>query len=271
MSKSILNSKYTHFLDQCIEKEHVKLYAQRLINLRTLKIQGAEVLLRIPQPNTFHLSTSEWVTVAQESGLILPLTHLIIKQVCTYLTLHDRIPLSVNVPPALMNEDFCNFLLKTLKNYNVPKHLLSIEITEFDKPENMKALNQAIQSLRKNHIRVMIDDFGCGFSSMNYLVQLEVDAIKIDKIFVHHAPRQQYGRLILKSLIDLAKTLNLQVICEGIETLDQLEIVRELGAHLAQGFLFHKPVDLANLSKPQEIFHPKPLYAPIPYIQTHPH
>ena len=129
-----------------------------------------------------------------------------------------------------------------IEKYNLPPQFIEVEITETIMYENAAVLNDLIAKLHMYGIRVAIDDFGSGYSSLVLLRDIKADVLKIDKAFIYKAEKDTVGKKILSSIIQLADTLNMQILAEGVETENQLNMLADLGCHEVQGYLFGKPV-----------------------------
>ncbi|MCX7338559.1 MAG: EAL domain-containing protein [Alphaproteobacteria bacterium] len=259
-STQVHEAQMAKHLTKAIHHGSLSLFAQPKLHLASGRIVGAEVLLRVPQSAFLTvqknsrlsdqkilispISTDKWVQAAQNRGLMRPLSEWVIKEVFHHLGQSNfpKIPLAVNVPPSLLTPRFAHFLEACAEESGIPLSFLEIEITESQKPFNLKVINQTVQKLRAMGVKVMIDDFGSGYATMRYLVDVVVDAVKIDKDFVQKAATSQSAHLILKSLISLAKEMDVSVICEGVETMQQLSAVQELGCDVVQGFFISHPM-----------------------------
>lgn len=224
---------------------------QPKIDLKTEKVIGAEVLLRWLHPTHGLVPADKWVEIAESHGLMSSLTKWLVTQVIAILKTwqHQDISLSINVSPTCLNGEFAEFVLKTLKENDVSPSLLEIEVTETATVSNLKNVAASARWLRSHGVKISLDDFGAGYATMKYLVEIEVDSVKIDKSFIQQAPQNPAARLVLRSLIDLAKEIDLSIVCEGVETLEQLELVTELGADMVQGFYFSQPMSLSAFTR----------------------
>lgn len=247
------------YLAQALTHNRLKLYAQHLVDVGDRRVVSAEVLLRVPQPQKFThesailsapIHTEQWIQAATHQGLIEPLTEWLVKQVAQFINKSSpliNIPLSINAPPSVLTPRFVKFLETILNTYDVSPSLIMIEITETQKPFDLKDLNKVINNLRAMGIKIIIDDFGSGYATMTYLVDLSVDAVKIDRSFVQKASNQPCAYSVLKSLIELTKEVGLQVICEGIENKQQFDLVKNLGCDIVQGYLINRPMPLETI------------------------
>ncbi len=257
------DTQLAEFLAQAINHNQLQLYVQPQTSISSGKIVGGEVLLRVPArisgfsrhslQRTFDFSSvsiEEWIQVALHQGLIHPLSEWLVQQVLRHLEHKNRscpihVPLSINMPPDMINQSFITFVESCFVKHNsVDTSQIAIEITEFPKPKNLDILNRNIQRLRAMGLKVILDDFGSGYATMNYLVELVVDAVKIDQSFIQKAPLSASARAVLKCLIDLAKEMELEIICEGVETPEQLLLIQQMRCDVVQGFLISAPVPL---------------------------
>lgn len=248
----MLEHGLAHELRLAILTSQLQIAVQPKVDLNTLKVIGGEILLRWQHPKLGFISAERWVTIAESHRLMPQLNRWLISQVISLLK-HDpevSTPLAINISPSSLDIHFVQFMIQELKDHQIDAKLIEIEITESASVENLSTIAHCVRILRKNGIVVSLDDFGSGYSSMRYLVELEVDKIKIDKSFIQKAGANNNARLVLKKMIDLGKEINLKILCEGIETMDQLDLVKSLGACEGQGYYFGKPqLIIADQSK----------------------
>lgn len=240
----MINDKYlAQELRLAILTSQLHIAVQPKFCLNTMKVTGNEVLLQWEHPKYGFIQADRWVKIAEQHGLMTQLTLWLASKVCTLIQNNHDITTSyaINISPSCLNVPVAQFIIDKILYAKINPSLLEIEITESAAVENFSDLAKAVQLLRSHGIKVSLDDFGTGFSSMQYLVELEVDVIKIDKSFVQRAPNNKVALLTLKSMIELAKAIDISVVCEGIETQEQLRISKELGADQGQGYLFARP------------------------------
>jgi EAL domain-containing protein (putative c-di-GMP-specific phosphodiesterase class I) len=186
-----------------------------------------------------------FIPLAEESGLIIPLEKCVIHEVCRQLDNWQKIGkrierVSINISVvSLFQEDFVDYITETLRHYNLEDNLLELEITERNVMKNEEHVNRNLQALRKIGIKISIDDFGTGYSSLSYLHKLHVDILKIDQSFIQHI---EQNREVVSAIISMAKSLELTVIAEGVETKEQLEVLKQLGCEEVQGYYFSEPI-----------------------------
>ncbi len=234
-------------LKTAIEFNELRVCFQPLFN-REYAPDGAEALLRWYHPDLGDISPSVFIPLAERSGLASALGDWVLDQVCANLhqwleqelPIHGRV--SVNVSPwQLQSENFADKVLNTLARHNLPPERLTLEITESTLVDNLTTASQKLSQLRQQGIHIALDDFGTGFSSLAYLSQLPLDALKIDKSFVNDLDRTRNHELI-SSMINIGKALNLSVVVEGVETQAQLNTLAALGCDRYQGYLFSAPL-----------------------------
>jgi EAL domain-containing protein (putative c-di-GMP-specific phosphodiesterase class I) len=233
-----------HDLRVALMTQQLQVVFQPKVCSLTRRTVGAEVLLRWQHPVEGLIAAERWVSIAESHNLMRPLTVWLIDEVISHLkdAGEGALPLAINVSPAIMDGAFALHIIKALTVAKVQPHLLEIEITESAPVTNMTNLANAVRLLQSKSLKVYLDDFGTGYSTMQYLVSVPVDGVKMDKSFVQQAPLIPAARLVLKSLIDLANEIGVTVVCEGVETLEQLTLVKKFGAHVIQGYLTGKPM-----------------------------
>jgi EAL domain-containing protein (putative c-di-GMP-specific phosphodiesterase class I) len=240
-----------HDLRVALMTQQLQVVFQPKVCALTQRTLGAEVLLRWQHPIEGLIAAARWVSIAESHNLMRPLTVWLVDTLISHLKKAGEaaLPLAINVSPTIMDGAFALHIIKALTVANVSPHLLEIEITEAAPVTNMTNLANAVRLLQSKSLKVYLDDFGTGYSTMQYLVSVPVDGVKMDKSFVQQAPIIPAARLILKSLIDLANEIGVTVVCEGVETLEQLTLVKKLGAQVIQGYLTGKPMSVEAYAK----------------------
>lgn len=209
---------------------------------------GCEALLRWPQGDGGTVPPSEFIPMAERSGLIIPLGHFVLAESCRawvrWRALCNRaIKLSVNVSAVqLAQSDFVEHLERVLIDTDMDPHCLCLEVTESVAMKDPEAVITRFQAIRALGVELAIDDFGTGHSSLAYLKQLECHYIKIDQCFVAGAADDPGSQQIIASVVEMAASFQMQTIAEGVETREQLQHLRRVGCDLAQGFLLGHPV-----------------------------
>ncbi|MGB3200803.1 MAG: EAL domain-containing protein, partial [Nodosilinea sp.] len=240
-----------------LERQEFQLHYQPIVNLSTQQLIGCEALLRWLHPDRGLLLPGEFLTAAEDAGLLVPIGSWVLREACTQLQRWRRRCLIAPEAMVSVNLSTTQFLQPNLVDLiddiliesGLPPTNLKLEITETVVMENPTQVVQMIQALRDRGIRLSIDDFGTGYSSLGYLQQLPVDVLKIDRSFIDniHQSTQQYG--IVEAIIRLAAHLNIQVIAEGIEHFAQLQSLSQLGCEFGQGHLFARPLSVSQFSQ----------------------
>lgn len=242
----------TNYLRDALKKNEFYLTYQPMYNLVTRQIIGSEVLLR--WKNTFlgEIMPQEFISIAEKSGLIIPLGNWVLEKTCQQIKVWDdkyQTPLqfSINLSPTqLSNSDFIRKIKAILKKHHIKPSILNLELTETALLENRVNIEKNIIALEKIGLSLALDDFGTGYSSLTRLKNLPISTLKIDKSFVKDIGNENNSAIIIEAIIQLAKNLQKQVIAEGIETESQLKFLIDSGCHYGQGFLFSKPLSASQ-------------------------
>lgn len=222
--------------------------------LRTGRLCGAEALIRWHHPSLGRLSPDKFIPLAEESRLIIPLGNWIIDEVARQQAAWRSagmasVPVAVNMSVMqFRNDDLPERFGHALECYALEPALLELEITESLLMENPERISRQLAVIDSMGIGIAIDDFGTGYSSLGYLKALPVDVLKIDRSFVHDLDNAD-DKVITQAIIALAKSLDLQVVAEGAETQDQVNILRELGCDVIQGYIYSKPLSADDFGR----------------------
>lgn len=230
---------------------------QPVIDIATGQIEAFECLARWHHPIRGMIPPTLFIPIAECHGLIDRLMMRLLEQTCKDMQLWPaHVTLALNITPAQLYEpDLAHRLRQAMAEHGLDPQRLTIEITEQSLIGEMEAARGAIAVLRRNGFRVALDDFGTGYASLRYLSELQVDRIKIDRSFVAGLGEER-GKHILRAILSLARGLRLQVIAEGVETIAQASLLRQMGCDHAQGYLFSHPVpsvDAAALSRQERV------------------
>ena len=246
---------YVDELKEGLINDDFRLYYQAQYN-HCGEICGAEALLRWFHPVHGIESPAVYIPIAEESNLILTLGQWVLEQACRdiYQLEQQGLPehftkVAVNVSAKqLIQHDFQAKVLKTIKHHNICPNHLSLELTENLLVENIEHSIELIANLKAKKIDCAIDDFGTGYSSLNYLKRIPASLLKIDRSFVTHIDKSRSSTAIASMIISLAKTLNMKVLAEGVETKEELNCLKSLGCYDFQGFYFSKPMPFDEFS-----------------------
>lgn len=242
--------KLESYLRFAIEKDELSMYYQPLISLKDGEIIGFEALLRWHHPVLGFVSPVRFIPIAEESGLIIPITDWILKNTTQQIAKWQKISanyrdlmVSVNISGKHISQDgLIESVSEAMKCAKLHPSSLKLEITESTAMEDAERTVEVLSGLKKLGTQLSIDDFGTGYSSLSYLHRLPFDTLKIDRSFVYNVGENGENSEILQTIISLAKNLKMRVIAEGIETENQLRLLRNLGCDYGQGFLMSKPL-----------------------------
>ncbi|CAK8719415.1 MAG: PAS domain S-box-containing protein/diguanylate cyclase (GGDEF) domain-containing protein [Candidatus Electronema aureum] len=242
-------------LRHALDDEQFVLYYQPKYSLPDEKMVGSEALVRWLHPEEGIISPAEFIPLAEETGLITALGEWSLKTACRQakdweaqgLGLHR---VAVNLSSRqFQNRKLLDLLRDTLAETGLPAAFLELEITESTVMENPKQAVELLQEIRQIGIRIAIDDFGTGYSSLAYLKKFPVNSIKIDQSFIADLTKDSDDAAIVASIIQMARSLNLEVVAEGVETLEQLDFLREKKCHEVQGYYFSKPLPVEQFAE----------------------
>jgi EAL domain-containing protein (putative c-di-GMP-specific phosphodiesterase class I) len=241
-------------LRHAIERGELHLNYQPQFSLEDYSIQSVEALLRWENSRLGPFTTEEFIALADETGLIVPIGRWVMQKACrqakVWQALRPGFRIAVNVSSKQIEEaSFVQMIDQTLQENGIDPHTLELEITERLLMEDNLRNNSVLRSLKERGIKISVDDFGTGFSSLSYLKHFPVDSLKIDKIFIKCLPDDQHDAAIASAIIGMAHSLDLQVIAEGVETESQRDFLKNLGCNCGQGFLFSEPVSPEKLTQ----------------------
>jgi diguanylate cyclase (GGDEF)-like protein/PAS domain S-box-containing protein len=240
-------------LRRALESDEFHLAYQPKLDIQRRSYAGSEALIRWTSKDMGPISPGDFIPLAEETNLIIPLGEWVINEACRQIAeqplLRERgLPVSINIAPVQFEQaGFVENLLAIMQSHDVGPELLEIEITESAVSGVAERSFQALAALRDHGIRVLIDDFGTGYSSLARLKDLPLDILKIDQSFVREIPQDQSANAVATSIIQLAHNLNMRVIAEGVETNEQLEFMREQQCDEIQGYLCCAPVPMDEL------------------------
>lgn len=239
---------------EALDTGQFHVYFQPKIDMVTTKLVGAEALSRWIHPINGLKFPVDYIPYLEKTGWIAELDMHIFEEVCRIKAEWKKqekefanITVSVNMSREhLHNDSFAVKLSEIADKYGIPHNELELELTESVFAENMDKLVKSVESVKTQGFYVSMDDFGSGFSSLNLLKDIYVDVIKIDKEFLHGTGSTDRGRLIIKNVVALCLDLKVEVIAEGVETVEQIEFLKKCGCKLAQGFYYSRPVSVKD-------------------------
>lgn len=250
-----------------LERGELSMHYQPLISLKDGGLIGFEALLRWNHSKRGFVSPVQFIPIAEDSGLIIPITTWILNETCRQLAAWQKIApefrdliVSVNISGKhLDKESLIEDVQKSLTSANLSAEFLKLEITESAAMEDAERTIIILKKLKELNVQLSIDDFGTGYSSLNYLHRLPFDTLKIDRSFVYSVGENGENSEILQTIISLAKNLRMRVIAEGIETESQLTLLQNLGCDYGQGYLLSKP---QPKEKMEELLYQKHIWIP---------
>jgi len=235
-------------LKKALDKGEFYLLYQPQVNSKTGRVEAVEALIRWNHPKRGVIPPNQFIPVAEDTGLIIPIGEWVLRTACEQNKQwqdkgYKPVRVSVNISPIQLRRwDFVNLLERILEEVQLDPSYLELEITENSLMESMEENIEILDRLRQMGVRIALDDFGTGYSSLNYLQQLPINNMKIDKSFVQDIANDRNKSYIAESIIQLAHRLNLEVIAEGVETEEQLRILVNKNCDIIQGFIFSEPL-----------------------------
>jgi diguanylate cyclase (GGDEF)-like protein/PAS domain S-box-containing protein len=242
-------------LRRALERQEFALHYQPKINLGTGEISGAEALIRWTHPTRGLVSPAQFIPIAEDCGLILPIGNWVLREACkqAHAWVAEGLPLGtmgVNISAIeFRNEGFLEGIFSILKDTGLDPRFLELELTESVLMKHPESTASVLQALRAKGVRVAVDDFGTGYSSLSYLQKFSIDALKIDQSFVRRITSAPDETSIVTAVISMARSLKLRVVAEGVETLQELEFLQAHQCDEAQGFYFGRPVASEQFAK----------------------
>lgn len=243
----------TSGIPKALEQKEFQVYFQPKMDTDTLDLIGAEALVRWQKPDGRFIYPDEFIPLIERSGQIVDVDYYVYREVFRFLSERIKegkkvVPISLNVSRMHLNRtDFLDYVGALMQEFEIPCSLVEFELTESIYLENTERALELIKGLHKMGIKVSMDDFGSGYSSLNLLSKLPIDIIKLDRVFLKEGEMQESDRIIISCVVDMARKLHITSLCEGVETQEQSDYLKEVGCQMQQGFYFSRPV-------PREIF-----------------
>ena len=247
------HSEIIEILRHAIDTKEIYLVYQPQFDLTLEKIIGFEALMRIKNPTLGNLSPTEFIPIAEESGMIKDLGSWALKEACTFNKyLQDNgfpfCTVAVNISTIQLNQKgFVTLVVDILKETGLSPQYLELEITESAIASSIRDAVSILEELQSMGIRISLDDFGTGYSSLNYLTQMPINTLKIDKAFIDNINLNEKDNYVAEAIISLAHNLEVKVVAEGVEDSNQLNLLKEKNCDLIQGYLYSKPLEPEDL------------------------
>lgn len=252
MREAQLVSKLKTFL----QNDEFEFFLQPQVDIKTGRIVSAEALCRLPKKGAvFSAGPDEFLSLMERNGSIVDMDFQIYEKVCRYLRSRldmgkPVVPISLNLSRVHMqHDDLVENICSLTKRYEINPSLLEFELTENIFFDSYDRAIEASKALRENGYRISIDDYGSGYSSEDLLLNINFDELKLDRgfvIYLSQEEKRERAMIVLSSLIEMAKKLNMTIVSEGVETAEQLKMMRNLDVDLVQGYYFMKPVDVTR-------------------------
>jgi diguanylate cyclase (GGDEF)-like protein len=241
-------------LQRAVEREELVLHYQPIVDLATGQTVAVEALVRWQHPERGMVPPLDFIPIAEETGLIVPIGRWVLNQACQDMAawrerhpdrpLYSHVNVSVNQMQSILDDT-----RRALATTGAAPSSIVLEITESVMVHDTDTVVACLKELKALGVRLSLDDFGTGYSSLSYLRRLPIDLLKIDKAFVSGIAGDAEESSLGRAVVHIAKTLDLETAAEGIETTEELDVLRSLGCRFGQGFLFSRPVPLAELEQ----------------------
>lgn len=238
----------TSYLSSAIEKGEFKVFYQPKMETTSLKIIGAEALVRWQKPDGKFVYPDEFIPVIERSGQVVEVDYFVYREVFKFLAQRlqenkEVVPISVNVSRVHLNKmGILDYVKALFEEYKIPADLVEFELTESIYIEDTEKALKLVEGFHEMGVKVSMDDFGSGYSSLNLLSKLPIDILKLDKVFLKEHQLKKNDKIIISCVIEMAKRLCITSLCEGVETLEQSDYLTQIGCEIQQGYYFSKPV-----------------------------
>lgn len=242
----------TSSLSKAIANGELKVYYQPKMETGSLRMEGAEALIRWQKPDGRFIYPDEFIPFIERSGQIVELDYFVYREVFKFIAGRMRenrpiVPISVNVSREHLSKmEILPYVRSLFEEYRIQPNLIEFELTESIYIENTEKALQLIEGLHEMGTKVSMDDFGSGYSSLNLLSRLPIDIIKLDKVFLQDEEAEnrlkENDKIIISCIIDMARKLSITSLCEGVETPEQSDYLSQIGCELQQGYYFSRPI-----------------------------
>lgn len=237
-------------LPRALKNRELKVYYQPKVEAGTGRAIGAEALIRWQRADGSFIYPDEFIPVFEKKGNIVDVDFFVYREV--FATIRDRLDKGLPVVPVSMNvsrvhlqyNDILPYVKSLLDEYKIPAQYVEFELTESMHIEKMDKTLPLINEFHKMGIKVSMDDFGSGYSSLNLLTSIPIDVIKLDKVFMQHEEFREKEKIMLTCIIDMAKKLHITALCEGVETIEQCKYLSKIGCDIFQGYYFSRPLPM---------------------------
>lgn len=249
------NEEMKRDLKLAIKNDEFVVFYQPKVDINSGKLVGAEALIRWQTRDGRLVPPGDFIPLSEKTGLVTDLDMIVFEKVLAFLRRSldagiECVPISVNFSRLhFSNEQFLPMLLQKLRKYKVPAHLIELELTESAIFDNFSIIYDFTEKVREYGVAIAMDDFGSGYSSLNMLKDLTIDTLKIDRAFLEEADDNEKRNIIFVSVVEMARKLNISLVVEGVETGENVDLMRECGCNIAQGYYFSRPIPEDDFGK----------------------
>ena len=242
-------------LKKSINRQAFEVYFQPKLDINANKVCGAEALVRWKRENKPMVGPDVFIPILEKNGLIRKLDFFVLSEVCknmNYWQKHQMqvVPIAINVSRAyILDKYFIKKWLQVLEDYEVEPKYIELEITESMSLKDTKELIKVVNVLKQKGFSVAMDDFGTGYSSLNFLKDLPIDVIKLDKGFLEGSNLSSKSKTVIACIIEMLHQMNIKVVAEGVETREQMEFLKQLKCDMIQGYYFARPMHAEEYEK----------------------
>ena len=240
-------------LHQALTEEQFQLHYQPQVDIKTKKITGVEALIRWLEPNGNQIPPTQFIPLAEDTGLVIPIGNWVIEQACKQLNRLNKagfynIPIAINIAAQQFTQpNFLNTLINAVERHKVSPKLIELELTERVVMGDIEEISETLWKLHQIGFSIALDDFGTGYSSLSYIRRFHIDKLKIDKSFIDGTPKDKNNVAIVTAISSLANSLGISVIAEGIEQQQQVDFITSINCHHAQGYFYSKALNEVEL------------------------
>ena len=259
MHKKVVGEQYiVNNMEKALRNKDFQIYVQPKYSLTTETVVGGEALVRWKNEEKGMISPGEFIPVFEQNGFVFKLDYYVWEETCKFLRNcldHGIVPHPISVNISRMdfyNENIVPVIVNLVKKYHIPPQLLELELTESAYMEDPKKIIRMSSELQRRGFKILMDDFGSGYSSLNMLKDMSVDILKLDLKVLDSKDHTERGNNILSSIVHMAGWLHMSVIAEGVENREQVEFLRTTGCDCVQGFLYSRPVPLEEYGRMAE-------------------
>lgn len=253
--KALREKDFENIMPAALKEREFMCYIQPKYGTKSRHIEGAEALIRWNSKEFGFVFPDQFIPISEKNGFVVELDFFILEEVCKAMRRWlDRgltpVVISVNQSRLhLNNDDYIWRLREIVDKYEIPYEYIELELTESVFTDNADLMLKVMQKLHEIGFKLSIDDFGSGYSSLNMLKDIPADVVKIDREFFNGTVNSQKGRAVISTVVDLAKNLDMQVISEGVETVEQVDFLKDIDCHMVQGYYFAKPMPMIEFEE----------------------